>query len=70
MSRHPLAISHVSVDRNRRVGGASYYEHSPGIESTAQAGSTTLCVCTYPIDGNDNDDMDDNAPIICTINDS
>ena len=48
----------------------SYYEPSSAIESTDQAGSTTLCVCTYPIDGNDNDNNDDNAPIICTITDS
>ena len=70
MSRRPLAISHVSVDSNRRKGGASYCEPSPAIESTDQAGSTTLCLCTYPIDGNDNDDIDDNAPIICTITNS
>jgi hypothetical protein len=27
-------------------------------------------VFAYPIDGNDNDDIDDNAPIRCTITDS
>jgi hypothetical protein len=29
-----------------------------------------MCVCTYPADGNDNDDIDDNAPIRRTITDS
>jgi hypothetical protein len=36
---------------------------SSDTQSTDQEGDTTLSMCTYPIDGNDSHDIDDNAPI-------